>query len=324
MLKSHLTLKPIHRPRMRMRILPIVVAMLLATGCAATDRESRPQLVGEQAVTPEAFVMPTLNPLANPPTEVNQLTAPLTVNADFAIVTPTEQPSKTPDLTATSTTTPTIVASPTMPVTATETAWLLPTSPIIAITQPVVQPAPRICDSAWFFIEPRPESCPLNPALASQGVFQRFQNGLMFWIGSQDAIYVLYDDAQAPRWQVFRDVFDEGMPEDSDEYASPPYQGVWQPRRGFGMLWRNNILVRERIGWAVQQLEQPYSVQIQTDSQGVAFVNDPTNVIYALSPAGQSWQKISGGSWPATAPIAGPTRTPISIPAVTGPTASAG
>jgi hypothetical protein len=171
-----------------------------------------------------------------------------------------------------------------------------PTSIVQPVTAIVSNPLPQVCDSTWFFIQPRPASCPLNPPLTSQGSFQQFQSGLMIWVQNQDAIYVMYDTETPPRWEVYNDTFDEGDPEyDPHVGISPPY--TWQPRRGFGELWRGNSLVRQRIGWAVIEWETPYSVNVQTSNDGTIFVSEPASRgggVYALLPGGRDWQRFTG------------------------------
>lgn len=259
------------------------------------DIADGPRLVQESTLAPTATPLisegrgtPTPSPL--PPTPQPEVVSPLqeiTLDAQYILVTPTLPPSKTP------TRTPTVTPSPTFTVTASATAFLLPTSEIIAVTDVVAAPANRICDTNWFFIQPRPEACPINPPNASNGVYQRFQNGHMVWVGAQDAIYVMYDDSVQPRWRVTRDYFDEGEPEDSPRYANAPLPGLWQPRRGFGMLWRDNQPIRDRIGWATQQWEQPFSVQVQTSDDGTIFISQPDYGIFALLPQGTSWEEYS-------------------------------
>jgi hypothetical protein len=253
-------------------------------------------LVGEVTLAqsspaPTRVLSPTPQPITT-----SELVSPLevvTLQADFVLVTPTLPPSKTPTQTPTFTRTPTVSPTPTITVTATATAPVFPTSYVIAVTAIVAQPLPQVCDSTWFFIQPRPASCPLNPPLASQGVFQQFQNGYMTWVQQQDAIYVLYNDPTQPRWQVYKDYFREGMPESDPAYAAAPTPNTWQPRRGFGLLWRNNAIVRQRIGWAVQQWEQPYSVQTQTAADGTIFLSLPDSSVFALTPGGANWQGYS-------------------------------
>lgn len=210
----------------------------------------------------------------------------VTVPANFVLVTPTLPPSKTASATPTMTTEPPPSQTPTVTVTATSTQPILPTSVIIPVTAIAAQPIDEICDSTWFFLQPRPDACPRNAPLADQGVYQRFENGHMVWVRRTDAIYVMYSDNVNPRWEVYRDFFVEGMPEESG--TNPP-TNRWAPRRGFGLLWRNNVAVRNRIGWAIQKDETPYSVNLQIGNDGAVFFNDPNGNIFGLTPDRNSW-----------------------------------
>jgi hypothetical protein len=123
----------------------------------------------------------------------------------------------------------------------------------------------------------------------------QFQQGFMVWIGEQDAIYVLYDSANTPRWQVFHDTFEEGMLEfDPDWGEGPPY--TWQPRRGFGKVWRERADVRQRIGWAVREWSEPYTAQVQTATDGSFFIQESRGGVFNLLPNGSDWKRYEGYS----------------------------
>ncbi len=279
-----------------------VIIVLIGAACADSGRSSNsgPRLVQEVTIAatdplPTRILSPTPSPIRATAEQVSPLEV-ATVEADFVLVTPTLPPSKTPTLTPTSTLTPTVTRTPTVTVTNTAIAPQFPTSVIIAVTAPVPQPLPQVCDSTWFFIQPRPNNCPLSPPISGQGVYQEFQNGYMIWVQQQDTIYVLYNDPALPRWQVFIDQFEEGMPEDDPAYADAPTPNTWQPRRGFGLLWRTNALVRQRIGWATQEWEQPYSTQLQRAKDGTTFILAPGGVVFSLARGGGSWQRFVGAT----------------------------
>lgn len=276
-----------------MLVAGLALGLLAVLGACrpAQDVSTGPRLVAERTLGAET-PLPVVNLAATPIRLTQEQVSPLslvTVDAAYVLVTPTLPPSKTPTRTPTFTPTPTISPTPTTTATATATQFLLPTSEIVAVTAQVAAPAARVCDSVWFFREPRPASCPLNPPRVAQGVYQTFQNGYMVWVGGQDAIYVMYNDMQTPRWQVFRDYFQEGMPESAPEYSNAPQSSLWQPRRGFGMLWRANATVRDRIGWATMEWEQGYSVHVQTGSDGAIFISQPANYVFSLFPNGANW-----------------------------------
>jgi hypothetical protein len=272
---------------------------LVACTPEANNGDAGLRLVQDVTLAPTTPAPTRVLSATPPPVVTSELISPLevvTLQADFVLVTPTLPPSKTPTQTPTITQTPTQTPTPTVTVTATATAPVFPTSFIVPVTAVISLPLPQVCDSTWFFIQPRPANCPLNAPLASQGVFQQFQNGYMVWVQQQDAVYVLYNDPVLPRWQAFNDQFNEGMAEDDPAFANAPLPGTWQPRRGFGMLWRANSVVRQRIGWAVEQWERPYSVRTQTASDGAIFVSEPGGGVFSLIPGGTGWERYSSYS----------------------------
>jgi hypothetical protein len=258
--------------------LRLVSDVTLAPATAILQLQPQPQVATPVPSTPEI-----LSPLQQ-----------ITVDANFVLVTPTLPPSKTPTLTPTQSLTPTQTPSPSSTFPASATALVLPTSLIIPITREVAVAAPEVCASTWFFIQPRPPSCPINPPNSSQGVYQSFERGYMVWVGSQDAIYVLYNDNTYPRWEASRDYFTEGMPEVVGEYLNAPASGLWQPRRGFGLLWRSNPTLQARLGWGTMEWEQPYSVSVQTGRDGTLFISRPVGGIFALMPGNASWSLYDG------------------------------
>ena len=266
------------------------------------------------ACTPqEPPVLPTLAvlPSATPPVErAAQVIVPVstseqenplavvTVDADFMIVTPTAPPSKTPTATETPTQTPTFTPSPTRPTTATATATALipPTRVVPFITQPVtavvVLPVDRVCDSEWFFIQPRPDHCPLTDPTVSRAVFQQFEGGVMVWVAEEDRVYAMYNDFEAPSWETFEDTYEDWMPETDADWEEPPQTWLYQPRRGFGTVWRTNAQVRERLGWANRPWEEPYSMDVQESDDGTIFLADPDGGVIALYEGQQDWERF--------------------------------
>jgi hypothetical protein len=105
------------------------------------------------------------------------------------------------------------------------------------------------CALVWFF-QPAPEECPGGLPQPSQQVEQRFEGGLLIWLAITQEIYVFYSDGNQPTWEKYPDTFAEGIPE-SDDTLIPP-EGRLQPIRGFGLVWRENPQIRERLGWAVE------------------------------------------------------------------------
>lgn len=288
-------------------LIPVMLIFLVACNPEPNNQaDNGPRLVQEVTIPPTElratrFLSPTPTQIATATlirssSEIDSPLSKVTVNAQYVIVTPTLPPSKTPTITPTHSPTPTITPTPTLTNTSTSTAFLLPTSEIIPITEPAAAQANRVCDSTWGFIYPTPQSCPLGAPTASQGVYQEFNNGYMVWVGSLDAIYVLFKDASPRRWEVHRDFFDENNP--SMAYLDAPPDvlsgGTWKPRRGFGLLWEQDGYIRNRIGGATQQWEQPYSVQVQLASDGTLFVTTPNTTVFGLMPNGINWDQFTG------------------------------
>jgi hypothetical protein len=308
---------------MRNRSAFVLLLMLALVLAACADRRDtagdRPVLLEDATLAPTtpppspvvgASSTPEASPEISPTPFVSELNSPLevvTIEADFVIVTPTLPPSKTPTATPTNTTPPTFTPTPTLTVTSTEVAPLFPTSIIIPVTAMVVQPVDRLCDSQWTFFSPPPGGCPFAPATVTQGVFQEFERGIMFWDGSARQIYVLFSDGQLPYWTRFDDTFFEGQ----GQFPNAPWKdpaidgqapvGMYQPVRGFGRLWRNEDnnptkgTVRGRVGWGTIE-EIPYSLKKQTRQDGTLFLNTPDGRVFVLT-AGGMWSQYAGFSY---------------------------
>jgi len=152
------------------------------------------------------------------------------------------------------------------------------------------------CSHAWFFDPPEEDICPTEP-LPSKAAEQRFEHGTMVWVEREDAIYVLYSDpVYTTRWARVEDRWEEGMPVQDPELQPP--EGLQQPRRGFGLVWRAHPQVREQLGWAVDS-ETGYATVIQRTTRY------KYNAWYLLALDGTVWHLgPEGGSWSAITPDA--------------------
>ncbi len=281
------------------RPLIVVLGLVLLAACTSDPgNSSGPRLVQEVTVEP-TIALPTRESSPAPiviPVVTSESISPLEVATiegqfpDYVLLTPTLPPSKTPTPTATITAT----VTQTRPATATVLPPLFPTQ--FGLTQAVFNPAVNVnqpCATGWFFTQPLTGVCPLAAPIVSSASYQQFQQGFMIWVGAQDSIYAVYDSASTPRWQVFKDNFEEGTPEYDPALAAfqPPY--TWQPRRGFGEIWRNAPSVRERIGWAVREWEEPYEIRLQIGLDGTIFLVEPRGGIIVLRPGGQDWDRYT-------------------------------
>jgi hypothetical protein len=149
------------------------------------------------------------------------------------------------------------------------------------------------CPDSWFFSNP-PDICPATAAIFSEGAEQYFENGLMLWVGGEDRIYILFSDGNSPNWTAFSDEWDPGEP-DRDPNLSPP-PGLFQPVRGFGLAWREQPGVRERLGWATAE-EIPYPTAVQRPSYAKyneTYIRAADGAIWKLLPERSGWEKIPG------------------------------
>ncbi|HRF96872.1 MAG TPA: hypothetical protein PLZ51_16805 [Aggregatilineales bacterium] len=81
---------------------------------------------------------------------------------------------------------------------------------------------------------------------------QVFEGGRMFYLQPVDRIWVLFYDGESRdtgTWAVYENVWTEGMPE-TDTTIIPP-DGYIQPKRGFGVLWREDEDLRAKLGFAL-------------------------------------------------------------------------
>lgn len=121
---------------------------------------------------------------------------------------------------------------------------------------------PLRCVDMWFF-DPPPDACAAASAELTTEAEQTFERGRMVWVDALDRIYVVFEDGQRPGWAMYPDEFTEGDPERDDSLAPPP--GLEQPIRGFGLVWRSNPRVQERLGWALSP-EVAFEGMMQADS----------------------------------------------------------
>jgi hypothetical protein len=285
----------------RSPLVMLAYVSFVVTACTSDPSLSGgPRLVQDVTLEPTA-VLPTRIPSVTPvviPVATSESVSPLEVATvegrfpEFVLITPTLPPSKTPTLT------PTISPTPTRTPVATNTVLppLFPTFVLatLDVSSPAINPAlsNQSCSTAWFFsLTATNRGCPMGAPLSTSAAYQQFQQGFMIWVQQQDAIYVFYDSVGMPRWEVFRDDYEDTLPEwDPSLWVNqPPY--TWQPRRGFGLIWRNNPTLQSRIGWAVREWEEPYDTQVQIAADGTIFLAEPHGGIIGLQPGGRDWDR---------------------------------
>ena len=100
---------------------------------------------------------------------------------------------------------------------------------------------------------------PTTVNVSSQISYQEFESGHMIWVEQSQQVFVLYSDNMT--WDVYIDQFDAGQHMISDPTIIVP-EGYFQPMFGFGLIWRTNAQVQDRLGWATDE-ERSYTIQIQ-------------------------------------------------------------
>jgi serine/threonine-protein kinase len=136
--------------------------------------------------------------------------------------------------------------------------------------------------------------CPLTgSSTTANSAYQPFQNGVMIWLSSlgslpQPVIYVLFNNGT---YQRFNDTFQDGV-DPASSGAQPP-EGLLEPVRGFGKVWRESSGVRDTLGWASAG---------ESGGSGQVLLFERGEMVY-VSQAGQTYILITGapGTWSARA-----------------------
>ncbi len=153
------------------------------------------------------------------------------------------------------------------------------------------------CSPPYFFT-PVPKPCPLYAASITDAAEERFEHGTMIWIKqlnlgettTNGVIFVLYDDGSFKR---SNDAWVEGMPESDPNLQAP--QGLLQPIRGFGKLWRENADMQQKLGWATAA-EEGYTGAWQPEKNEF----NPSDAAYLRKADGQTLLLDHGwetGTW---------------------------
>jgi hypothetical protein len=90
--------------------------------------------------------------------------------------------------------------------------------------------------------------CPVELETNTWSGEETFIGGYTFWRGDLRLIYALYNDGT---WESFIDTWNEGDLE-WDVTIVPP-AGYYQPKRGFGKVWREQPGVRDKLSWATTE-----------------------------------------------------------------------
>ena len=138
-------------------------------------------------------------------------------------------------------------------------------------------------DEAGF---PERLGCAVSPGQESPAAYQPFELGTMLWHGQARIIYVLRQDGT---WSGYEDTWKEGQP-DHDPALVPP-QGLYQPVRGFGKVWRERLRGSEAwIGWATAP-ERAFGTVAQYYANGLLLKGED-ELLYILYSDG-TWETTS-------------------------------
>ncbi len=161
-----------------------------------------------------------------------------------------------------------------------------------SFTPPVVIPTPTPCAQevdGRFEIDRVQARERLGCASVSgeemTAAFQPFERGTMFWRGDLRRIYVLQEDRT---WASYDDTWDESQA-DHDPDLVPP-EGLYQPMRGFGKVWREQLGgAGAPIGWAISP-ERGFAlvVVVQPFERGL-LLRGPEGEVLALYDDG-TWE----------------------------------
>jgi len=118
---------------------------------------------------------------------------------------------------------------------------------VLAISSTMLVAQTGTDDGATPTLDPFPRPTDYGIIVAEQV----FEHGRMFYIQMNGRIWVMVNDDEdgtSGIWTAYADTWTEDMPE-FDPNIRPP-DGLKQPTRGFGKLWRDNPDVREALGFA--------------------------------------------------------------------------
>ncbi len=210
-------------------------------------------------ITPLPTFTPSPSPTASPTPTVTPLPSPTPMSS--MISSPTVLPSPTPDIqpspAADTPTAVSIVANP--PTNTPDTPT--PTLTAVACPLPITTTLALGLDADAI----KNLGCPRAEAIGIAAARQPFEHGLLLWRQDVNLIYGLGPDGT---WFFTGDTWRDGDP--SDDPAIIPPNGLYQPVRGFGKVWRERPGLREALGWATAE-EAGFIAVIQEFSGGAAW-----------------------------------------------------
>lgn len=102
------------------------------------------------------------------------------------------------------------------------------------------------------------------------------------------------EEEPEPRWLLFVDSFQNGSPEGNSGLEVP--EGYLQPWHGFGLIWREDDAVRERLGWATSgeiSFDSYYQREMIDGEKLHLFFTDDLGAVTELDPVSRDWMVVA-------------------------------
>jgi serine/threonine-protein kinase len=228
------------------------------TSVTLTNRSGTVAAIGPSP-TPWATPLSTFTVTPSPTTSPTLTASPSPTPTPSATFTATIPPSSTPAQVADTPTSTSMTNDPTAnsPPIDTPSPAILATSCPLPITTTLTISLDSIVTGSL--------GCPRAEAIEVDAARQPFEHGWLLWRRDVNLIYGLEPDQS---WFFTGDTRRDGDP--SDDPAIIPPNGLYQPVRGFGKVWREESGVRESLGWATAE-EQGFTAIIQEFAGGTVW-----------------------------------------------------
>lgn len=155
--------------------------------------------------------------------------------------------------------------------------------------------------SGWFFANP-PATCPATEPVYAPAAAQYFEHGFMIWTEQPDRFYVFYEEGQEFVWTEAPYTFK--TPEPVGPATPPP--GAYEPKSGFGQVWRGEIAgldnIRQRLGWATGpefSFEAAYQCALTTAYYHLwsCYLRGPAGQVLWLHPDSTAQARFLWAEW---------------------------
>lgn len=125
---------------------------------------------------------------------------------------------------------------------------------------------------------------------------QRLEQGEMLWIrlpelsrARSEFRFIFAIINPGPEFRRYNDTWQEGVDPDRPDFT-PPREGLYTPWRGFGKVWANDTVLRDRIGWALEPEAQSHTASVillnkpgeGPDQAAFLILLEDTRVVYAF------------------------------------------